>query len=182
MLFMIGLNDLGVPKTSFKATDIIVIVNPIKTPDGLHKIRRVLSITEVRKHWEEDPLREGAFIELMKYNAETDELEPTDNLINGDSEVIKEIAANVKEWAGNWDAVWENIQLRADMKKRLVEYSKEMKVPELLEGEFVVLSNDAFHKISNAVLEKEGILDSKKILFRWNEWLKKEAKNHAKDS
>jgi archaeal flagellar protein FlaI len=172
-------NDLGVPRTSFKATDIVVIVNPIKSPDGLHKIRRVLSITEVRKQWENDPLREGGFVELMKYNAETDMLEPTDNLINGDSEVIKEIAASVKEWAGNWDAVWENIQLRADLKGALVEYSKKQKRPELLEAEFVIRANDAFHKISDTILEKDGTLDSKKILFRWDDWLKKEAKNYA---
>jgi type IV secretory pathway ATPase VirB11/archaellum biosynthesis ATPase len=175
-------NDLGVPRTSFKATDIIIIVNPIKTPDGLHKVRRVLSITEVRKHWEEDPLREGAFVELMKYNPETDLLEPTDNLINGDSEIVKDIAANVKEWAGNWDAVWDNILLRSDMKRKLVEYAKSIKMPKLLEAEFVVLANDAFHKISDSVLEKEGKLDNKKILFRWNEWLKKEAKNYATHS
>jgi archaeal flagellar protein FlaI len=175
-------NDLGVPRTSFKATDIIVIVNPIKTPDGLHKIRRVLSITEVRKQWEDDPLKEGAFVELMKYNAETDQLEPTDNLINGDSEIIKEIASNVKEWAGNWDAVWDNIQLRADIKKDLVEYAGKVKRPELLEADFVVLANDAFHRISDSILEKEDELDSKKILFRWNEWLKKGASNYATDS
>ncbi len=172
-------NDLGVPRTSFKATDIVVIVNPIKSPDGLHKIRRVLSITEVRKQWENDPLREGGFVELMKYNAETDMLEPTDNLINGDSEVIKDIAASVKEWAGNWDAVWDNIQLRADLKGALVDYSKKQKRPELLEAEFVIKANDAFHKISDTILEKDGKLDSKKILFRWTDWLKKEAKNYA---
>jgi archaeal flagellar protein FlaI len=175
-------NDLGVPRTSFKASDIIIIVNPIKSPDGLHKIRRILSITEVRKHWEDDPLKEGAFVELMKYNPESDELEPTDNLINGDSEVIKEIASSVKEWAGNWDAVWDNIQLRADIKKNLVEFAKKEKRPELLESGFVVLANDAFHKISDIVLTKENELDSKKILFRWNEWLRKEAKNYAENS
>jgi archaeal flagellar protein FlaI len=175
-------NDLGVPKTSFKATDIIVIVNPIKTPDGLHRIRRVLSITEVRKQWENDPLKEGAFVELMKYNVETDMLEPTDNLINGDSDVIKEIASTVKEWAGDWDAVWDNIQLRADIKRSLVDYSKKQKRPELLEAEFVIKANDAFHKISDAILDKDGKLDSKKILFRWTEWLKKGAKNYATPS
>ncbi|MEK6856815.1 MAG: type II/IV secretion system ATPase subunit, partial [Nanoarchaeota archaeon] len=30
-------NDLGVPKTSFKATDIIVVCNPVKSADGLSK-------------------------------------------------------------------------------------------------------------------------------------------------
>src|SRR3989344_4446896 len=78
-------NDLKVPKTSFKATDIIIVANPVKSPDGLHKWRRVTQITEVRKHWEEDPLRERGFVDLMKYNAKTDELEPTPDLINGDS-------------------------------------------------------------------------------------------------
>ncbi len=35
-------NDLKVPKTSFKATDIIVLANKIKSPDGLKDYRRVL--------------------------------------------------------------------------------------------------------------------------------------------
>lgn len=168
-------NDLGVPRTSFKATDIIIVSNPIKTPDSMHRERRVVSITEVRKTWEEDPLKEGGFVDLMKYNPETDELEPTDSLINGDSEVIKSIAGNVKEWVGDWDAVWQNIELRAKIKKRLVEYAKEVG-DEILEADFVIASNDNFHMISDEVLQKFGELDNKKIYFRWNEWLKKEVK------
>src|SRR4030043_1775330 len=31
-----GVNDLGVPATRFKATDMIAVANPIKSPDGLH--------------------------------------------------------------------------------------------------------------------------------------------------
>ncbi len=169
-------NDLGVPRTSFKATDIIVVANPIKTPDGLKSVRRVLSITEVRKEWEEDPLREGGFVDLMVYNPETDLLEPTDNLLNGDSEVIKQIAGNVKEWAGNWDAVWENIMVRKEIKEELVKNANELKRKDLLEASFVLASNNAFHKISDEVLSKTGELDNKKILFRWKDWLKKEIK------
>ena len=172
-------NDLGVPRTSFKATDIIVVSNPIKTPDSLHRERRIISITEVRKEWVDDPLREGGFIELMKYNPKTDELEPTDNLINGDSEVIKDIASNVKEWVGDWDAVWDNIELRAKMKRRLVDYAEETGDLNLLEAEFIIKANDVFHITSGEVLKKYGSLDSKKIYFRWNEWLKKEAKKRG---
>lgn len=172
-------NDLGVPRTSFKATDIIVVVNPIKTPDGLKKIRRVLSITEVRKEWEGDPLREGGFVDLMVYNPETDELEPTDNLVNGDSEIIKQIAANVKEWAGNWDAVWDNIMLRKEIKEELLKTAKENNNKDLLEAEFVISANDAFHKISDEVLSKTGSLDNKKISFRWRDWLKREIKKRG---
>jgi len=162
-------NDLDVPRTSFKATDIIVVANPIKSADGLHKWRRVTQITEVRKEWERDPLLENGFVDLMKYNAETDQLEPTDALINGESDILKAIAGNVREWAGNWDAVWDNIVLRADMKEAVVAAAEQD--TDLLEATFVIQANDAFHRISDVVTEKFGKLDSKEILFRWKEWL-----------
>jgi len=169
-------NDLQVPKTSFKATDIIVITNPMKSPDGLHKWRRVVQITEVRKHWENDPLLEKGFVDLMKYNAKTDTLEPTDDLINGDSEVIKAIAGNIKEWAGNWDAVWSNILLRAKIKEAIVNYSTKENMPELIEADFVVRSNDHFHRLCYNVKEDAGYLDSERIFFEWEDWLKREIK------
>ena len=169
-------NDLGVPRTSFKATDIIVVANPIRSADGLHRWRRITSITEVRKEWEDDPVREKGFVELMKYDAKKDSLEPTDALINGDSEVIKSIAGNVKEWAGDWDAVWDNILLRANMKETLVKTAQKEKDFDLLEAPFVILSNDIFHKISDKIKDQTGKLDSKRIFFEWEEWLKKEVK------
>jgi len=167
-------NDLGVPRTSFKATDIIIIANPIKTADGLHKVRRIVSITEVRKDWEKDPLREKAFIDLMKYNAKTDKLEPTDALINGESDIIKAVAGNVKEWAGDWNAVWENIILRAKIKETLVKYANKIKRKDLLESGFVIQSNDVFHRISDDIRERKGFLDSKLIYQQWYDWLKKQ--------
>ncbi len=169
-------NDLKVPKTSFKATDIIIVANPIKSADGLHRWRRVTQITEVRKLWENDPLLEKGFVDLMKYDSKNDQLEPSDDLINGDSDVLKSIAGNVKEWAGNWNAVWDNILLRAKIKETLVNYSSQINNPNLLEADFVVISNDEFHKISDKVKEDTGFLDSKKIFSEWNEWLKRSAK------
>ena len=164
-------NDLKVPRTSFKAIDIMVIANPIKSADGLYRKRRVVSITEVRKHWEKDPLREGAFVDLFKYDPETDELVPTDALLNGDSEIIKSIGGNVKEFAGSWDAIWENIILRSKIKDLQLEYSKGF--PNLLEAESTVFLNDEFHRISARVKREMGYLDSKRILFDWEESLKK---------
>ncbi len=172
-------NDLGVPRTSFKATDLIAVANPIRSPDGLHRWRRITQITEVRKEWETDPLLENGFVDLMKYDAKTDELQPSDELINGNSDVIKAIASNVKEWAGNWDAVWDNILLRAKIKKTLVDSVTKSKMEELLEAPFVALSNDQFHKISESVKEEVGTLDSKKIFFEWNAWLKREIKKRG---
>jgi type IV secretory pathway ATPase VirB11/archaellum biosynthesis ATPase len=173
-------NDLQVPRTSFKATDVIVVANPIRSADGLHRWRRVTQISEVRKHWEKDPIAEGGFVDLMKYQSETDSLEPTDELINGDSEILKSIAGNVKEWAGNWDSVWDNVTLRRDVRQTLVEMTEKIKRPDLLEADFVIHCNDQFHRVSEKIREEVGTLDSKRILYEWTEWLKRELKKKSK--
>jgi type IV secretory pathway ATPase VirB11/archaellum biosynthesis ATPase len=165
-------NDLGVPRTSFKATDIIVIVSKIKSPGELTPKRRVTSITEVRKHWEKDPLLEKAFIPLMEYDAKTDELKPTKDLLEGESEIIKSIAGSVREWVGEWDLVWENIQLRADSKQMLVDYATKIKNDEILESDFVVQFNDMFDRIYAELREEYGKVDSKQVLHDLEDWLK----------
>jgi type IV secretory pathway ATPase VirB11/archaellum biosynthesis ATPase len=169
-------NDLGVPITSFKATDLIVVANPIKTPDGLHSWRRVLQISEVRKHWNKDPLTEGGFVDLMKYDVNEDMLKPSEDLINGDSEIMKDIASNVKGWAGDWDAVWDNVVLRQKIKQEVVNFAEKMKQPELLEAEFTVKSNNAFHQISDEVSEEIGLPTSEVVFPKWKRWLEKESK------
>jgi len=149
-------NDLQVPTTSFKATDLVIVANPIKSPDGLHSMKRLVQITEVRKHWTKDPLEEKGFVDLVRYNVDTDELEPTPELINGDSEIIKDIAGNVKGWAGDWDAVYDNIILRGKVKQEIVEASVKLKKPQLMEAEFNALANAAFHHISEKVIQDHG--------------------------
>jgi type IV secretory pathway ATPase VirB11/archaellum biosynthesis ATPase len=169
-------NDLGVPRTSFKATDIVIVANPVRSPDGLHRNRRVTQITEVRKTWEDDPLAEGGFVDLMKYESKDDQLQPSRDLLAGDSDIIKAIAGSVREWAGNWEAVWDNILLRANMKQELVKTAEKLKNFELLEANFSVLANDEFHRISERIREEVGSLDSKKIYVEWCEWLKRAVK------
>ncbi|MEK6854964.1 MAG: type II/IV secretion system ATPase subunit [Nanoarchaeota archaeon] len=166
-------NDLNVPATSFKATDIIIVTNPIKTPDSLHSLKRVVQITEVRKHWTKDPLEEKGFVDLMRYNVETDKLEPTPELINGDSEIIKNIAGNVKGWAGNWDAVFDNILLRGKIKQEIVEASKKLNKPVLMEAEFNSLSNASFHQISDEIRKEFGVPLSEKVFPLWKDWFYK---------
>jgi len=167
-------NDLGVPRTSFKATDIIVVANPVKSADGLHKYRRVTQITEVRKEWEDDPVRENGFVDLMKYNATTDELEPTDALLSGDSDILKAIASSVKDWVGDWEAVWDNINLRAQCKTELARVAQAEGDLDMLEAPFVILCNDIFHQTSERVKERDGNLDTEAIYFEWREWLERE--------
>ncbi|MBS3089186.1 type II/IV secretion system ATPase subunit [Candidatus Pacearchaeota archaeon] len=168
-------NDLNVPTTSFKATDLVIVANPIKTSDGLHSMKRITQVTEVRKHWTKDPLEEKGFVDLLKYNVETDELEPTPELINGDSEIIKDIAGNVRGWAGDWDAVYDNIILRGKIKQEIVEAAIKLKKPWLMESEFNSLSNAAFHNISSKITIQEGTPKSEIVFPEWKEWLYKNA-------
>lgn len=169
-------NDLEVPRTSFKATDIVVVANPVVSPDGLHRRRRVTQITEVRKEWEEDPLRENGFMDLFAYDAEIDQLQPSPELIAGDSEILKSIGGKVREWAGNWEAIWDNIELRAKIKTAQVEVARKLDKPSVMEAEFTIDANDEFHKISERVREELGALDSQRIYDDWHRWLERYAK------
>ncbi|MBU5537467.1 MAG: type II/IV secretion system ATPase subunit [Candidatus Aenigmatarchaeota archaeon] len=166
-------HDLGVPPTSFKALDLITVCNQLKSPDGLHRFRRVTELTEVRKLWKSDPLDEGGFVNLMEYSAKEDKLKPTDTLIDGESQVLNEIAKRVREWRGQWDAVWDNIMLRARVKQTLVDLAVKSGKDHILEAENVVESNSMFHLISEQVRQEVGALDSDMIYDKWLEWLKK---------
>ena len=167
-------NDIGVPKTSFKATDIIIVAAPIKTADGLHKFRRVTRITEVQKHWENDPMLEHGFMDLMKYDAQLDELVPTPDLINGESEVLKTIAGNISDYAGNWDAVWQDILTRAKFREAIVEACNKTNDMEMLEAPFVILCNDMYHIFNEKIKKRTGKLDHKLIYQEWENWFKQE--------
>jgi len=88
--------------------------------------------------------------------------------------VLKAIAGNIKDFAGDWDSVWDNIMLRAKTKETLVNEADKAGRPELLEAPFVIKCNDMFHNVSEKVKQETGSLDSKKIFLEWNEWLKRE--------
>ncbi|NOZ82009.1 MAG: type II/IV secretion system ATPase subunit [Candidatus Micrarchaeota archaeon] len=172
-------NDLGVPPTSFKATDLVIICNRIKTADGLHTFRRVVEITEVRKHWKEDPVEEGGFINLMEYSAKKDSLRPTDILLNGESFILNEISKKIREWAGRWDRVWENINLRARIFGSMVEISERLKKPELLEAETTVASNQMMHILAERSKRELGSIDTELVFNEWLAWFKNRAKSKA---
>lgn len=169
-------HDLGVPPTSFKALDVLTICNLLRSPDGLHRFRRVTGLTEVRKHWKEDPMDEGGFVDLMEYSAREDRLKPTDILIDGESEVLNEIAKRVREWHGRWDAVWDNILLRTKIKETIVEYAKKLNRDDILEADMILASNTMFHLICDEVREETGALDSKMVYNKWLERFKEKIK------
>ena len=86
------------------------------------------------------------------------------------------MAGRIKEFAGDWDAVWNNILLRADIKQAIISAAEEKNNPDLLEAEFVIKANDKFHLIADKIKDKTGKLDNIQILFEFKSWLKKEVK------
>ena len=126
--------------------------------------------------WKKDPQEEKGFVDLLKYNVEKDSLEASEDLINGDSEVIKDIASNVKGWAGNWDAVYDNILLRGKIKQEIVDVAEKTGDASLLEAGFNVLSNNAFHRISDEIRQEIGLPLSERVFPAWQKWLNEEVK------
>lgn len=169
-------NDLGVPPTSFKATDLVVIANKLRTTDGLRTFRRVTEVTEVRKNWQHDPVAEGGFVNLMEYSSADDALKPTDTLLNGESMILNQIAMRTAGWAGRWDRVWDNIQLRAKVLQSIVEIANKTGRKDLLEAPTTVLSNQRFHELAERSRTETGVVDSNRVYNDWLEWFKGIAK------
>ncbi|PIU02512.1 MAG: hypothetical protein COT55_03120, partial [Candidatus Diapherotrites archaeon CG09_land_8_20_14_0_10_32_12] len=101
---------------------------------------------------------------------------PSEDLINGDSEIIKSVASTIKGWAGNWDAVYDNILLRAKMKKEIVSLAEKLKNETMLEAKFTTLANHNFHKISEEVIQEIGLPLSERVFPKWQKWLNEEVK------
>jgi len=169
-------NDLGVPPTSFKATDIVIIAHKIKTPDGLRSFRRVTEVTEVRKHWARDPVEERGFVNLMEYDSREDRLKPTDVFVNGESFILNEVARRVPGWAGRWDKVWDNIQLRGKILQTIVDIANKTGKKDLMEAETTVKSNQKFHELSEQCRLETGEVLSDWVFEKWLEWFKSHAK------
>ncbi|MCD6478876.1 MAG: type II/IV secretion system ATPase subunit [Candidatus Diapherotrites archaeon] len=137
-------NDLGVPKGSFKVTDLIIIVKQIKSPTGLYHVRRVTRVVEVLKEWQDEP----QFRELMVYDKKQDSLVPTKALLEGQSITIQNIMETSTEY-DSFEKVWKDITLRAWAKERFVETLSIFK--EKLEGPYTIKANKWFAELFESI-------------------------------
>ncbi|MBU0959414.1 MAG: hypothetical protein KKB31_05710, partial [Nanoarchaeota archaeon] len=71
----------------------------------------------------------------------------------------------------NWDAVYDNILLRSKIKKEIVDVAEKTNIPDILEAGFNVLSNNAFHKISDKVGQEVGLPVGERVFPLWQKWL-----------
>ena len=169
--------DLNIPPTSFKATDAIVVSAPIRSSGSASRTRRVVQITEIGKDWKDDPINEGGFIDLMKYDAIKDKLEQTPYLAK--SQLIANIA---KKWGTKPVEIIKNLELRTKIHKTLAETAVNTKNQKLLEAEFVARSNNMLHALLEEELDRKRTVDYGKIFEDWRRWLEEETKGEGRRS
>nr|HPM86049.1 type II/IV secretion system ATPase subunit [archaeon] len=160
-------NDLGVPTTSFKATDLVVVARPIRFKGSLKRVRRVVEITEIKKHWNEDPLREGGLLDLMKYDAGKDSLELLEDNLK-ESELFKRIQ---KTSGLTINDIWSEIRLRGNAKLFLVEQKNSLGLKSLLEADHTSRANNKLMLMREEMLEEEGKIDYEQLLGQWKNWI-----------
>ena len=160
-------NDLGVPTTSFKATDLVVVAAPIRFAGSLRRHRRVVSITEIRKHWRDDPSEEGGFLDLMLYDARKDALELVEENLK-ESELFSKI---MKLRGLSYEQMWAEIKARAFVKEYLVQLKRRYKVPEILEGRYTVPAHNKFLLLKEQSIEEHGEPVYEEILEEWKKWV-----------
>jgi type IV secretory pathway ATPase VirB11/archaellum biosynthesis ATPase len=158
--------DIGVPPTSFKAVDAVVIAAPIRSEGGIERKRKIVQISEITKTgWHATPDPDKIFQDVMIYDAAHDELCATDLFHMGQSQVIQSIA---RKWGITVEKALENIQLRTDMKTIIVEHSKTHK--ELLEAPAARDANNAFWMSVEDSKLRSGIVDYDDVRRQWMAW------------
>lgn len=160
-------NDLGVPNTSFKATDIIVTCAPVRFKGSLKKERRLVGITEVTKHWYEDPEKEGGLVQLLDFDAKTDSHHIVEENLKK-SELLPKLA---NRRGLSLDDLWKDIQARSETKQFLVDMKNKHNIPDLLEAKYTVPANDKWLLTLEAQRIEHGSVDYKQAVKNWEEWV-----------
>lgn len=161
-------NDLGVPSTSFKATDLVVVARPIRFAGGLGRHRRLVQMTEIKKEWTTDPEKEGGLLDLMLYDAKLDSIELLEDNLK-DSSMFTKIA----RLSGlSYEQIWQDIHFRASAKEFLVKMKNDFKVPKLLEAENTVTANNKLLLMKEDQLQELGSVNYDQLLGEWKNWVK----------
>ena len=163
-------NDLDVPTTSFKATDIITVSRPIRFGGSLKRNRRLVQITEIKKHWNKDPDAEGGLLDLMSYVAKGDNLRLMEDNLK-DSELFKKIETTS---GMGMETIWDEISMIAESKKVMVETKKQIGIADMLEAENTVFAANKLKLIKEKQLEETGAVNYAEVTEEWKKWIKKE--------
>ncbi|MBI4360568.1 type II/IV secretion system ATPase subunit [Candidatus Micrarchaeota archaeon] len=161
-------NDLGVPTTSFKATDFCLVSAPIRFKGSIKRHRRLIEVTEVMKDWTSDPGKEDGFLNWLNFDANKDKLDVFQDAIREKSAWLNK----VKRMRGlDFDAVWSEMSARGATKQYLVDQKNKFNVPRLLEADYAVRAHNKYLLLSEAQRQEIGAVDYKTLVPQWKKWV-----------
>ncbi|MFH1107118.1 MAG: ATPase, T2SS/T4P/T4SS family [Candidatus Micrarchaeota archaeon] len=160
-------NDLGVPTTSFKATDFAIVAAPIRFKGSLKRSRRLIQVTEIKKHWTEDPDKEGGMLDWMLFDAKKDDLQLFEDNIKG-SEWLEKLE---RGRGLSREQIWAEIRARADSKQYLVDLRRKYDIPRLLEAENSIKAHTKMMLLEEQQRDERGSVEHKELLRNWRQWV-----------
>ncbi len=160
-------NDIGVPTTSFKATDFCIVAAPVRLGGSLKRSRRVLEVTEVGKFWVEEPQKENGFNQWMTFDGTTDKL-----VLHEENAKKSEWLAHVAQRRGvTVDELWSEIQARGETKAFMVEMKNKYNLPLLLEAQNTIPAHNKYLLMGEKQREDQGKVDYTALLSEWKQWV-----------
>jgi flagellar protein FlaI len=159
-------NDLDIPSTQFKATDLIVVARPLRFKGSLKKYRRIVAITEVKKHWKSDPMEEDGFFDLMTYDVSEDRLKFADNFIEK-SDLLKKI---MRYTGFSESEILNEIKARTEMFQHIVNRAREYNLRELMEGYWSTYAKNKYILLEEQMREEIGAVDYQELIIKWKSW------------
>ncbi|MBS3778635.1 MAG: type II/IV secretion system ATPase subunit [Candidatus Thermoplasmatota archaeon] len=158
--------DIGVPPTSFKAVDAIVVAAPIRKQGGVNRIRRVTAISEtVKTAWNPNITGKDVFQSLMSYDTKEDTLNMLPRVYIGQSSIIQQIA---KQWGISVEKALENIRVRTHIKKQIVHAGTNID-PVFLEASVTKEANNRFWMLVEHA-KRTQFIDYQQIQNKWDCW------------
>jgi hypothetical protein len=149
-----AVEDLGVSRISFSATDIIVVAGLVQPKGRKERLRRVIQIAELIK---DGP--PGRFRDLFIYDQNTGSLEPTEQLAS--SSTLKAIA---KLWGISPFDTFQELKLRDAVLRKA---GKMLDPQQASRPETMFRVNEAFQAVREEAIEKGLLKDRKYVLERW---------------
>ncbi|MBR9707483.1 MAG: type II/IV secretion system ATPase subunit, partial [Candidatus Diapherotrites archaeon] len=161
-------NDLGVPSTSFKATDMCVVAAPVRFGGSFKRHKRLLYITEVGKDWITDPQQENGLWDIMTFDGAKDNMDLNQEF--WDNSVFLNKVAKLR--GISQAEIWRQVLTRAESKQFLVDLKNKYNIPDLLESRNTVPAHNKLLVTQEAHLTNYGAINHPELLEDWKKWVK----------
>jgi hypothetical protein len=135
----------------------------------------VIQITEVKKHWNNDPYVEHGFEDIMTYTAKNDDWEL--NKLYVDEKIYEatkesELFEKIMRMRGiTFTDIWNEINLRAKTKDYLVNMKRKYDLPLLLESKYTVPINNQMQLIADQSKTESKRIDYEAVYSEWQKWV-----------